>query len=242
MEMRMIRHINKLGICFSHILFLSLSLIPISRATSIVTEDEQVVYLANIIVCRFKVKTIVETEKDGTWRVSQAENEYRYDINFLIIVTYVCPEFVEEWRDYPQLRVHFHSPYSSNNVLDEQVQINSSWFLTEGQTKPLLLIISARAPAEWKSYFESRRIRLEPYFEYSIYQYTSSWEDVHLLSAYWRGEPIYIDITQISEDALTQISSLRTELNTMRNLVYVLTLTTVILIATTIYFAKRKSR
>jgi len=220
-------------LAFVLLFFSSSTLIPISRATNIVTDGEQVVYLENRILCEFKVKTIVETEEEETWRISHSEGENMYDIVFVITVTYICPELVEEGQLYPQLRVHFHSPRSGSQVLDEEVVTNSSWFDSEFQSIPNRLFVNAGSRY-------ATRIRLEPYFEYNVYHYNLS--KVHLAGGYWRGEPIYIDVTQTIKDVQTEIDSLRTELNTIRNLMYAFITTTIIFIATTAYLAIRKPK
>ncbi|MGD8506565.1 MAG: hypothetical protein PVF15_07885 [Candidatus Bathyarchaeota archaeon] len=239
----MIRLVKTLRICFPVLLVICSCLIGITGASSIVTYDEQVVYSYNKILCEFSVKTVVETEEDGTWRLSQAENENWYEINSLITVTYVSPDLFGEKREYPQLRIHFHSLWLRNAALDEHTGDNSSWFTTEFHSSgPLRLTESVRAPSQWGSLFESSSVKLEPSFEYSIYQFNSSLEDIHMLTSVWKGEPIYIDVTQVDEDPLTQISSLRAELSMIKSIVYLLTLTTITLIATTVYFVARKPK
>lgn len=240
-----------LGIFVLLALVLNLSLISTSNAASIVTEDEKVLYYGNQALMSFKVKVVYETEEDGGWRVIESNSTKQppyYEVKFFITVTYLNSDMLDLYN-IQELRIVFYNPYFPDVAKAEAEQTieafsNESWFSSRGSVgiEPLVVDIKPLYENEY---------RLTPYLHYTLYNHTypvypptEANKEVFFASSIWSGETTYIQATKSStatSDVVgSQLDSLKTELDTIRNLMYgLIIITTVFLCITTIYFTRK---
>jgi hypothetical protein len=177
----------------------------------------------------FKVKAIVETERDGTWR-----NNTEYEVHLLVTLTYINYEnvtyiVVNETTFNPWVEIVFGDT-------------DRPWTLSYvGQSTGYLFFVKSPMPYASNEY----RFDLNPVFHFYGVKYESPSPLATSIFEWNSPEPLYIDVTaqfDFQTEIISYIDLLEAQLNIIRNLMYILVATTIILIATTVYFAIRKPK
>jgi len=199
-----------------------------------VFDYDQNVYdeFGNDLLFSFEVKVIIETERDGTWRISQPTKNYSYMITFAIMLTYINASRFPNPETTPFL-VKFNSPSVGFFNISSKLGFEESWGSREsvwGFSGVVYTDLGVRVTTP----YTERILGLRPSCNYK--QYYGGFEGPVLsTSGFWARGPIYIDVT---EDTQTKII---TELENIRNLLIILIMIAIALIAITIY-RERKLR
>jgi hypothetical protein len=223
-----------LKILFSTIILLSSFLIsssfqiPICKASMHVFDYDQDVYdkFGNDLLFSFEIKIIIETERDGTWRISQPTKNYSYMIEFAIMLTYINTSRFPNPDTHPFL-VEFDSPSVGFANISPKYGFEESWGSRES-VWGLRGVAYTHLGVRVTTPYTERGLRLNPRCNYKQY-YGGLEGPVLSTDGLWVRGPIYIDVT---EDTQTKII---TELENIRNLLIILIMTTIALIAITIY-------
>jgi hypothetical protein len=174
----------------------------------------------------FNVKAIVETEKDGTWRPNTT-----YHIYFRITLTGV------NVSDPRKFDIYFNETELKGSWIEILEEPDLSWsFLNWYSRRTETLVFKVKT-------HPTLIYREQLYFSFCYYYDNPYTEEIDYVEFPWFStkEPLYIDVTPSSESFLeSQADSIKTELNIIKNLMYTLVATTIILIVTTVYFAKRR--
>ena len=226
----MMRFITALGIsCI--ILILASFIIPSCQA-SIEKEYEEYWYTEfwegkEIKFFAFKVKVIIETEIDGTWR-----NNTEYEVNLLVTLIYINREYVNyvvvnETRFNYWVEIVYGDPNRSSTL--SYVGDSANYLFRIKRTY---------------AYTKEYRFDLNPSFLFYGVKYEPPSPAATSLIRWDSPEPLYIDVTttDFQTEVIHHMNLLEAQLNTIRNLIYVLILTTIILIATTGYLAVKKHK
>lgn len=210
--------------------------ISTSKASMHVLDYEQDVYdkLGNELLFSFKVRLIVEAEEDGTWRISQPGKNYSYRIAFAITLTYVnANRFPNPVANFDVL---FHSP----TVGFSNISPKYGWEEPAGNKTRVYSyrgVSYSNLGVRVTTPHTERRLGLHPSFYYKPYE--GGFEiDRSIISTdgYWSRGPVYIDVTH---DTLTTAVN---ELENIRNSMIILIMTTVALIAITVYRERKQSK
>lgn len=210
-ELRMMRKVNVLRISLLILILFSFPIFP-CKATIEKDFGENVYRSWGIEWFSFTPKIVIETEKDGTWRTNTT-----YRIYIAISLTYINNSFVSYIR--------FNETMITTNVDIEYKSTPYGYLYEVGDIVEVNYWV--------KSPNVATRIDLKPAFScwyHDIYGETP--RDTWLTQ-----EPLYVDVT--ATDISTQIDSLENQLNTIRNLMYVITIATIFLCVTTIYFMRK---
>jgi hypothetical protein len=210
----MMKRVKMLG-AFSSILILMSFVIPLCQAT-IIRDFEKCLWVGDEELFRFKMRVVIETESDGTWR-----NDTEYDIWFVFTLMSINRTEVNY--------IEFNQTEVTGVVsVGECSQSYPPRVGYPGDTCIFTLLYC-------KVMYAPQRLDLRPSFWYYVYRKDGVFE-----GKWFATEPIYIDV--VTKDISSQIGFLETELNAIRNLMYVLILTVIVLIATTAYSVLRKPR
>jgi hypothetical protein len=187
-----------------------------------------------------KVKAIIETEIDGTWR-----RDVPYVITLLCYLTYKrqdvsSVEIYDAMVDFPALNEIVDIYYEWEEYLGEKISLSrlyEPWYIS--------IIIKPKVTGRFWLRFDFR------YSAYSIYGGKIISDEL------WssKREPVYInvittdlqtevknEIDDLQANISNRLNSLEAQLITIRNLMYVLTLTTIILTVITGYLTIKKSK
>lgn len=212
-----------LGISFP-ILILATFAIPSCQATIEKDFGEFHEISFDDILFSFNVKVAIETEKDGTWR-----NNTIYQIHVIISLTCVNRSKIE--IGHFLLEINETSFTQSVEIGSYTLSATLSWTNRKAEMR-----YTVKSP----NYYPTFSLSLEPQFKYNFrHPYMGD------LSRTWSPEePIYIYMTSTdtTNEVISKIDSIENQLNTIRNLMYVLILTTIILLALTGYYAVRKTK
>jgi len=190
---------------------------------------------------RCKIHLSIETENDGSWRNN---TEYRgyvrivldwYDTSLFpsgVSLLIHCP-IMAAYGDYLNQTPTY--PYQVNQTL-------SSYFW--GHTS-----FDFKFKTEELSHGIPVQQRIDPEMSYHVYNGSTLSDLTSLGSQDWVLPPFWITIMQDSQQ-LRQLqeqlqgdsSNLQIQLDSLRNLMYVIILTTTVLVATTVYIAVRKPK
>jgi hypothetical protein len=223
--MRMMRFITALGTsCI--ILILASLIIPSCQATIEEEFEEFHSYWFDREIFTLKAKIIIETEKDGTCRVDTP-----YKIYLLITLTYVDHEIV----DYVNItEVTFPSLVK---VEYGQHDHNLPAILSDAGTTWVFFYVVKFLKYEYEEYrFDlNPQINFDAIVKEPAISFAEQWDF---------KEPVFIDVTttDFQTEVIRHMDSLEAQLNTIRNILYVFILTTIILIAITTYFAIKKTK
>jgi hypothetical protein len=228
--MRMMRFITALGIsCI--ILILASFIIPSCQAT-IEKEYEEYWYTEfwegnEIKFFAFKVKVIIETETDGAWR-----NNTEYEVNLLVTLIYINREYVNyvvvnETRFDYGVEIVYGNPNRSSTL--SYVGDSANYLFHVKRTY---------------AYTKEYRFDLNPSFLFYGVKYEPPHPPATSLIRWDSPEPLYIDVTttDFQTEIISYIDLLEAQLNIIRNLMYILVVTTIILIAITTYLAIKKTK
>ena len=231
-----------LKILFSTIILLSSFLIsssfqiPICKASMHIFDYDQNVYdeFGNDLLFSFEIKIIIETERDGTWRISQPTKNYSYMIKFAIMLTYInASRFPNPVTHPTEFLVEFDSPSVGFSNISSKYGFEESWGSRES-VWALRGVAYTDLGVRVTTPYTERRLGLRPRCNYK--QYYGGFEGPVLSThGFWARGPVYIDVTEDTQKKII------TELENIRNLLIILIMTTIALIAITIY-RERKLR
>ena len=228
--MRMMRLIKVLGVSFL-ILILASFIVPPCQA--IIEKDFgefHEIWFGDELFA-FKVKVVIETEKDGTWR-----NNTEYEVFIITSLTYINRTEISyvtfnETGISDSVEITYEPPYYQHlTYAGDRIEIVHRVKSPNATALPFL-------------HPSPNRLDLEPHFLYH-FQCKSSELDGWISMEWSPKEPMYIDVTtsDIPTEIISHIDSLESQLIIIRNLMYVLILTTIILVALTGYLAVRKTK
>lgn len=206
----------------SALLIFIASMIPSCQATIEKDFGEFHKVWGNNTLFTFNVKMCIQTEKDGTWRFNKT-----YRIYVIVCLTYVNWS-IYDWK-------HPFSLYINNTefTLFVDVKYRQEGFGLYDLSNKIEMLYDVS-----NSFYPPYSMDLEPHFEYS-YPYPYTGERVTL--EWLPKEPVYVDISADSQsEVISKMDSIENQLNMIRNLMYILVATTIILIATTGYLAVKK--
>jgi len=175
----------------------------------------------------FRVKAIIQTEKDGTWI-----SDNTYEVSIFVTITQ---------RNDTQI---------TSLVLGE-MDIDTAGLVTctgshqsygwnyAGRTRSWSFYVDPPPTQSWSA-DALTYVNLQPRFQYN---YTEKSFPYHDVSREWEAdEPLYIYVTDPATDVVSRMNSIENQLSTITNLMYALIVTTVVLIATTGYLAVKKHK
>jgi len=224
-----------LGIFFCFMTLITFT-IPSCQATIEKEFVESRRYMYGEELFALRVKVIVETEIDGTWR-----KDVPYRMTLLCYLTYIKQDVIavviNETRVYfPALMEIMDIIYEHEGLLGRE-EISLSHLYKPSYIK---IIVKPKVTGRGWLEFDFR------YSAYSIYGSAiisrESWSSV---------EPIYIDVTatdlqteidDLRTDIVHHINSLETQLATIRNVMYVFIVITVFLFSVNLYFSRKKPK
>ena len=214
------RFITALGTSCIILIFASL-IIPSCQATIEEEFEEFHSYWFDREIFTLKAKIIIETEKDGTCRVDTP-----YKIYLLITLTYVDHEIV----DYVNItKVTFQ-------LVDVEHDPNLPAILSDAGTTWVFFYVVKFLKYEYEEYrFDlNPQIHFDAILKAPAVSFADDWDF---------KEPVFIDVaTDFQTEVIRHMDSLEAQLNTIRNILYVFILTTIILIAITTYLAIKKTK
>jgi len=216
MKMRIMKLMKVVGISFL-ILILASFTIPSCQAT---IEKEYIEYYESDYFA-FKVKIIIETERDGTWI-----QDVTYWISLFVTFTQMDDTLVGLLKIY---EMDIKAPV----IVESLSIVYPTYFYHVGQTISHEFYIN--------STFHNiipERFNLQPRFRYNYTRKSSPDYDV---SREWEAdEPLYVYLVDPATDVVSRVNSIENQLSTITGLMYALIVTTIILIATTGYLAIQK--
>lgn len=189
---------------------------------------------------RCKIYISIETENDGSWRNN---TQYKGYVN-IILDWYdgsLFPNGVSLLIDCPTMAAYFDEYVNQTPTYPYRVnQTLSSWPWG---------FVSFDFTFKTRELFQGIPVQQQiiPEMQYDLYNGSNPFPLVYLGSQSWYLPPFWITIMQDSQQQLQQqlqrdSSNLQIQLDSLRNLMYVIVLTTAVLVATTVYIAVRKPK
>jgi hypothetical protein len=234
--MKMLKILFTTIIILSSFLISSSFQIPMCKASTHVFDYDQDVYdeFGNDLLFSFEIKIIIETERDGTWRISQPTKNYSYMIKFAIMLTYINTSRFPNPDTHPTtFLVEFGRPDVGFANISPKRGFEEPWG-SRSSVWGLRGVAYTDLGVRVTTPYTEGKLALTPSCNYK--QYYGGFEGPVLSTdGLWVRGPIYIDVTEDTQKKII------TELENIRNLLIILITTTIALIAITIY-RERKLR